>query len=133
MLDLEKSSWREDLPSDDGDLAGKTELLESRSEGLVDAVLERNSLDLDVLDSRDDRLAVIDFNVVLYALTLLIVDDVDRILLGGLVLEDGGGLECAEGRDGGSRAEARTSTGRGPDGGAEERHGECVKWFDVGG
>jgi hypothetical protein len=59
-------------------LAGKTELLERRSERLVDAALERDSPDLDVLNSRD-WLGLVDFDVVLDTLALLIVDHVDGV------------------------------------------------------
>lgn len=120
------------LPGDDGDLAWKTELLEGRCEGLVDAVLERNCLNLHVLNSGDDWLAVINLDIVLDTLALLIVDDVDRVLLGSLVHANSSGSECAEWGDGGRRAEARASAACGSDGGAEERHVGCMRLLDVG-
>ena len=58
-------------------------------------------------------------------LALLIVDHVDGVLLAGLVLADGGGLECADGRDGGRGAEAHASASCGLERGAgEERYAQ---------
>jgi hypothetical protein len=116
------------LPSDHGDLAGETELLQSWGKGLVDARLQWDGLDFDILNSRDNGLALVNLDIVLNTLALLIVDHVDRVLLAGLVLADGSGLECAERSDGGRSAEAHASASRSLEGGAsKERHGSgCV-------
>ena len=119
----------ENLPGNNGDLAGETELLQGRSEGVVDTSLERSGLDLDILDGRDDGLGVIHLDVVLGTLAFLIGDHVDGILLGWLILADGGLGEGADGRDAGHRARGRGEGGAvgGLEGAAhEERHDDEV-------
>lgn len=119
------------LPSDHGDLARKAELLEGRGEGLVDCALQRDSLDLHVLDGRDHWLALVDLDVVLKTLTLLIVHHVDGVFLASLFLADGCGLKCAEGCDGGRGAEAHAGASCGLESGAgEERHVEGLVCCD---
>jgi hypothetical protein len=131
------SEWRqkcenlaENLPGDNGDLAGETELLQGRSEGAVDTGLEGSGLDLDVLNGRNDRLGLVDLDVKINTLALLIGDDVDRVLLGGLILADNGLGESAEGSDAGRRAPGRDEGGAvgGLKGAAhEERHDGSVE------
>ena len=56
----------------------------------------------------------------LATLALLVGDHVDGVFLARLVLADGGGLECADGCDGGGGAEARASASGCLEGGAGE-------------
>ena len=115
------------LPGDNGDLTGKTELLQGRGEGLEDARLQRHGGDLDVLDGRDDRLSLVDLNVVIDTHALLVVDNVDRVLLRRLILADGGAGEGAEGRDAGHRARGQGGAVGNPEGVAEKRHDGGVR------
>jgi hypothetical protein len=120
--------WK-NLPGNNGDLARETELLEGRSEGVVDAGLEGSGLDLDILNGRNDRLGVVDLDVVLSTLAFLIGDYVNGVLLGRLILADGGLGEGTEGSDASHRARGRGEGGAvgGLEGAAhEERHDEVV-------
>lgn len=98
-------------PSDDGNLALKAKLLQSGSELLVDASLERDSLSLDVADGRRDRLALVDLDILSDTLALLVVDDGDMILR-GIVLADDGALEGADGDGSDCGTDASASAAR---------------------
>lgn len=94
------------LPSDDGDLVGQTELLQSGSELAVYRLLEGNGPGLDVALLGDEGSAgLMDLNVLGDALALLIVDNGDVILL-GVILKDSSGIEGAEGSSDGARTQA---------------------------